>query len=366
MLALVDSPQGVSLGLKPLCKRSTLTLFLGGISYFANKYGWGCDNVANYEVVTASGQTLNVNYTSYPDLYKALRGGGPNFGIVTRFDLEAFPQGDIFSGSLIYSYDERAKVIPAFSKFAYSTDTKVHTWMFVLKMGDQKVFSVLNMYSDPIVDPPVFKEMRSIPSLSNDTAIRTVVNMTDQIASQGPAGSRDMFWTHTFKMDEDFIAWFVDMYYAETESILGKYEGMNALPLVQFLTRTNLERWARNGGNSLPLRAAGAPYINIIFALMWANEADDDVLIATVARVMNKAKEEGIRRGIFEEYVYMNYGSEYQDVVKSYGDANVAEMKSTAEKYDPEGVFQKLRPGYFTFNGPPRTTGPGASNSTSS
>ncbi|KAJ4359467.1 uncharacterized protein N0V89_000021 [Didymosphaeria variabile] len=331
----------------------------GGISYFANKYGWGCDNVANYEVVTASGQILNVNRTSYPDLYKALRGGGPNFGIVTRFDLEAFPQGDIFSGSLIYPYSERASVIPAFSKFAYSTDTKVHTWMFVLNLSGQKVFSVLNMYSSPIVDPPVFAEMRSIPHLSSDTAIRSLVNMTDQIAAQGPAGSRDMFWTHTFKMDEDFIAWFVDMFYAETDAIKGKYDGLNALPLIQFLTRTNLARWARNGGNALPLRAAGGPYINIIFALMWKNEADDDVLIATISRVMNKAKEEGIRRGIFEEYVYMNYGSEYQDVLESYGDANKAALKGVAKKYDPKGVFQKLRPGYFTFRGAPRVEGPG-------
>lgn len=53
----------------------------GGISFFANKIGWACDNIASYEVVTASGAIVNVTPTSFPDLYWALRGGGSNFGI---------------------------------------------------------------------------------------------------------------------------------------------------------------------------------------------------------------------------------------------------------------------------------------------
>ena len=44
-------------------------------------------------MVLANGQIANVNQQSNPDLYFALRGGGNNFGIVTRFDLETFSQG---------------------------------------------------------------------------------------------------------------------------------------------------------------------------------------------------------------------------------------------------------------------------------
>ena len=44
-------------------------------------------------MVLANGQITNVNQQSTPDLYFALRGGGNNFGIVTRFDLETFSQG---------------------------------------------------------------------------------------------------------------------------------------------------------------------------------------------------------------------------------------------------------------------------------
>ncbi|KAK7952864.1 hypothetical protein PG988_013558 [Apiospora saccharicola] len=68
----------------------------GGISYFSNRYGWAMDNIINYEVVLASGEIIDVNNTTNPDLYWALRGGGGNFGVVTRFDLNAYEQQPLF------------------------------------------------------------------------------------------------------------------------------------------------------------------------------------------------------------------------------------------------------------------------------
>ena len=46
-----------------------LRLGVGGISYISRKYGWGCDNVRNYEVVLANGSITNINQQSDPDLY---------------------------------------------------------------------------------------------------------------------------------------------------------------------------------------------------------------------------------------------------------------------------------------------------------
>ena len=49
-------------------------------------------------MVLANASLVNINQTSSPDLYFSLRGGGNNFGIVTRFDLETYPQGKIWGG----------------------------------------------------------------------------------------------------------------------------------------------------------------------------------------------------------------------------------------------------------------------------
>ena len=90
----------------------------GGISYFANKKGWACDNVASYEVVTASGVIVTASPTAYPDLYWALRGGGNNFGVVTKFNLNAFPIGDMWGGSRIYSPENFPQALDAIYNFA--------------------------------------------------------------------------------------------------------------------------------------------------------------------------------------------------------------------------------------------------------
>ncbi|KAF7192288.1 putative FAD-linked oxidoreductase [Pseudocercospora fuligena] len=54
----------------------------GGISFFANKFGWAIDNIISFEVVLADGRIVEASPQNHPDLYKALRGGGGNFGIV--------------------------------------------------------------------------------------------------------------------------------------------------------------------------------------------------------------------------------------------------------------------------------------------
>lgn len=77
---------------------------LGGISYFSSRYGLVCDNVENYEVVLANGEVIQANRNQNEDLWLALKGGSNNFGIVSRFDLRAFPQGKLFGGVIIYPH----------------------------------------------------------------------------------------------------------------------------------------------------------------------------------------------------------------------------------------------------------------------
>lgn len=70
----------------------------GGNSYFAGLHGLGCDNVANFEGVLASGEVVNANATSHSDLWMALKGASGNFGIVTKFDMYTFPACNLWGG----------------------------------------------------------------------------------------------------------------------------------------------------------------------------------------------------------------------------------------------------------------------------
>ena len=60
----------------------------GGASFYSGYRGFSCDDVINYEVVLGDGTVVNANKRENPRLWKALKGGGSNFGIVTRFDID--------------------------------------------------------------------------------------------------------------------------------------------------------------------------------------------------------------------------------------------------------------------------------------
>ena len=73
----------------------------GGVGYLVRKYGLTIDQLLAAEVVTADGQQIYTDSQSHPDLFWALRGGGGNFGIVTRFKYQLHPVDQVFGGMLI-------------------------------------------------------------------------------------------------------------------------------------------------------------------------------------------------------------------------------------------------------------------------
>ena len=73
----------------------------GGVGYLTRKYGLTIDNVLAAEIVTADGKLLHVDAQTHPDLFWALRGGGGNFGVVTRFQFRLHPVDMVVGGMLL-------------------------------------------------------------------------------------------------------------------------------------------------------------------------------------------------------------------------------------------------------------------------
>jgi FAD/FMN-containing dehydrogenase len=73
----------------------------GGIGYLVRKHGLTIDSVLAAEVVTAAGDILIVDETHHPDLFWALRGGGGNFGVVTRWKYRLHPLPAFTGGPLV-------------------------------------------------------------------------------------------------------------------------------------------------------------------------------------------------------------------------------------------------------------------------
>jgi FAD/FMN-containing dehydrogenase len=73
----------------------------GGVGYLVRKHGLTIDNVLAADVVTADGQLLRADKDTNPDLFWAIRGGGGNFGVVTRFRYRLVDLPSIVGGILL-------------------------------------------------------------------------------------------------------------------------------------------------------------------------------------------------------------------------------------------------------------------------
>ncbi len=73
----------------------------GGIGFLVRKFGLTIDSVLAAEVVTADGRHLHVDAEHEPELFWALRGGGGNFGVVTRFHFQLRPLPQFTGGLLV-------------------------------------------------------------------------------------------------------------------------------------------------------------------------------------------------------------------------------------------------------------------------
>src|SRR5919197_1411863 len=83
----------------------------GGLGWLQGKYGLTCDNLVSADVVTANGQCLTASATEHADLFWGLRGGCGNFGIVTAFEYQLHPIGQMLGGMLLYPFDQAKDVL---------------------------------------------------------------------------------------------------------------------------------------------------------------------------------------------------------------------------------------------------------------
>jgi FAD/FMN-containing dehydrogenase len=73
----------------------------GGVGFLVRKHGLTIDNLLAAELVTADGRVLEVDDERHPDLFWAVRGGGGNFGVATRFQYRLHELPSIVGGMLI-------------------------------------------------------------------------------------------------------------------------------------------------------------------------------------------------------------------------------------------------------------------------
>ncbi|KAL4947489.1 hypothetical protein BDW69DRAFT_178330 [Aspergillus filifer] len=327
----------------------------GGISYYSNEYGLALDNVESFEVVSAkNGEILKASEMENPDLYWALRGGGNNFGLVTRFNLHTIPSSLLWGGTHVYSEDKFTDVIGAFVDVAEHAEDDGHAQQYVMfaTMQGSNIASAELTYTKDVSNPAIFKKYLSIPSVSNTSSTRSLAKYCDDLNAQDPYGMRDIFWNRSFKLNENFANWIVKRWFEMSSRVSSIPNAMVGLTF-QVITEPILEKMSNAGGNALGLDASGGPILLLHVLGMWEKASDDEAIHQFLDKFFDTVAEEAESRDLDNDFVYMNYASQFQDVISSYGENNKARLQEIASKYDPEGVYQNLQPGHFKLDGAP-------------
>jgi FAD/FMN-containing dehydrogenase len=106
----------------------------GGLGYLTRRFGWTVDNLQEVEIVTADGVIRTANQEENADLFWALRGGGGNFGVVTRFTFRLHEVGPIVYGGLIaWPFDRAGEILAAYRKLSVEAPRELSVWLVLMR-----------------------------------------------------------------------------------------------------------------------------------------------------------------------------------------------------------------------------------------
>jgi FAD/FMN-containing dehydrogenase len=123
----------------------------GGWGYLTRRFGWTVDNLAEVQVVTADGAINTANRDQHAELFWALRGGGGNFGVVTRFSFRLHEIGPMITGGLIvWSADRADQVLAAYRDLTESAPREL-TAATIVRLAPPAPFLPPQWHGKPIV-----------------------------------------------------------------------------------------------------------------------------------------------------------------------------------------------------------------------
>jgi hypothetical protein len=327
-----------------------LTLLKGGISFYAARHGWGIDNVCSFQIVLGDGRVVTASPESEPKLYRALRGGGSNFGIITAFELKAYPYNRMWGGRTLIDSCHARQAIAAYEGFVnqQEVDSKGHT-IFIATYDEGPLRLIQYMaYTEPQADLPIFDELRKVPTIESSLGLTDYTTLAQNIAGlQDGVGYRAAVATLTLKLDKDLLNFAYDVF---VEVASPKSEYINSTMEFHAIPRTT-----NPAGNMFGLEGADGPLISFLLIFVTSDAKHDNEVTETLQKIIGRVEEESKKRRLYHPFLFANYSAQWQNVIDSYGEASTKYFTEVANVYDPERVFQRLQAGSFKVGSSAKT-----------
>ncbi len=308
-----------------------------GSGWLERSFGFTCDNLLEAEVVTADGRVVTASETENPELFWGLRGGGGNFGIVTRFTLQLHPVGPVVLGGMVmYPADMAGAVTRHWRDFMLDAPDEVGTGLafltappapFVPEPARGKpAVGIICCYSGMVEDGQRVLE----PLLSFGPPAVTMVQPMPYVAVQqlideaNPKGMRN-YWS------ADFLAELPD---DAVDTLVGLATRAPS-PLSQVIVVPGGGAISRMPEDASAFGERHAPW-NVHYLSMWPDAENDAANIAHTRTMAQAMKPWTTGRA------YLNFiGDEGSGrVAAAFGPEKFARLRALKKVWDPDNVFR--------------------------
>lgn len=315
----------------------------GGFGWLSRKFGMTIDNLIAAEVVTADGRLLHASDAEHADLFWGLRGGGGNFGIVTRFEFQLHPVGpDVLSGLIVFSFDQAKSVITQFARFTETMPDELSVWMVTRKApplpflpaeahGKEMVALALCYAGDPKEGEKLIAPLRGFGTvLGEHVGVQPYVAWQQAFDPLLTKGARNYWKSHNFARLSD----------GAIDAII-EYAGKLPSPQCEIFIGTIGGQTARVSPEAMAYSSRDAHYVMNVHG-RWESAGEDAHCIAW-AREFFAASQPFASSGAYINFLTQD---ETDRISFAYG-ATYDRLVALKKKYDPANFFrmnQNIKP----------------------
>ncbi|HEX4883444.1 MAG TPA: FAD-binding oxidoreductase [Casimicrobiaceae bacterium] len=307
----------------------------GGFGWLSRKHGMTIDNLVAADVVTADGRLVRASAGEHPDLFWALRGGGGNFGVVTRFEFRLHPVGpSVLAGLVVYPLEQARAALARYRDFASTLPDETAVWA-VMRKAPPLPFLPPEVHGREVLIFAMFhggdvERGQAIldPVRRFGTPVGEHVGVQPLAAWQAAfdpllvPGARNYWKSHNFAtLDDGFLDIVVDQLRrlpsTQTEVFIGQLGGA----------------MARVAPNATAYPGRNAAYVMNVHG-RWDNASEDAAGIAWCRRLFEAAAPYATGE------VYVNFLTEDEaDRVPNAFGPNLQRLAQVKAAYDPQNLF---------------------------
>lgn len=306
----------------------------GGIGFLIGRHGLSCDNLVGAEVVTVDGTVVEVGEEGDPDLFWALRGGGGNFGVVTRLDFQLHPVDEVVGGVLVWPVAAASEPLRVFRDVAMAAPDDFSTQAVLGHSTATRacILGVVVCSTGPDEEPELLRRLRRVPGLQADE-VRRRPYLELQRMFDMPFGLRHYWKGH-------FVRELPDPLLNELERAIDPQQARGSI-LIEAIHGAA----SRVPRGATPIGFRDAAF-NVSALGIWEDPATDDQQIAWARETAAAAAHYSVQGGGYLNYMQADEPAER--VRAAFGAETFDRLCAVKRRYDPGNVLrfnQNIPPG---------------------